>query len=104
MKFTINIGSAEATIEQADENWITQQISRRRDDGAAVCVRVVITESDADFALVTPACAGGGGGSRQLNRLEERILELWRAQGLTGHRFTGGNVVAFLHQLRHALR
>lgn len=101
---TIKIGTAETTIDQANEGWINQQINRRRNDGTVVCVQVNIEEPDARVVLRTPACAGnGGGGWRQPNPREQRILELWRERGLNKVEFTGGAVVAFLHQVGRLL-
>ena len=98
---TIKIGAAEATIEDVDDSWINQQINRRRADGAAVCVQVNINEGAARVALSTPTCAGNGaGGSRPPNPVEKRVLELWRERGLDKSDFTGGAVVAFLHEVR----
>lgn len=100
---TIKIGPGEATIEQADEGWINQQINRRRADGAVVCVQVSIQEPDVHMALATPTCAGNGGGGRPPNEREKQIFELWCDRGLDQRDFTGGSVIAFLHQLRRFL-
>ena len=100
---TIKIGSAETTIEQVDEPWINQQINRRRAEGAVVCVQVSIRTPDIDMRLSTPTCAWRGGGGRPPNQREKGIFDLWSARGLDQPDFTGGAVVAFLHQLRHLL-
>jgi hypothetical protein len=97
---TIKIGPVEATIEQADDAWINQQINRRRADGAVVCVQVSIQEPDVHMALSTPTCATNGGGGRAPNQRERRIFDLWSERGLDERDFTGGALVAFLHQLR----
>jgi hypothetical protein len=103
MNGTIRIGSAEVALNQADEAWIHQQINRRRTDGVAVCVQVRIKDRDVDVVLQTPTCAGGAGGARQPNPREQRVLGLWNERGLNQSTFTGGNVVAFLHQVRRLL-
>lgn len=101
---TITIGSAQLPLEQVDESWINQQINRRRADGAIVCVQVNIGEDDVRVLLRTPSCgSSGGGGWRPPNAREQRILELWNERGLNSPDFTGGNVVAFLHQVRRLL-
>ena len=100
MTGTIRIESAEVSLEQADESWINQQINRRRADGVTVCVQVRIKDRDVDVVLRTPACGGGTGGTRQPNAREQRVFDLWNNRGLNQTTFTGGNVVAFLHQVQ----
>jgi len=99
----IKIGSAETTVENVDEQWINQQINRRRADGAVVCVQIIIRELDIDMRLSTPSCGGRGGGRRLPNHREKEIFNLWSARGLDQPEFTGGAVVAFLHQVRRLL-
>jgi hypothetical protein len=97
---TIHIGQASSALQDADESWIAQQVNRRRDDGHVVCVQLVFKESDIDVGFSTPGCGGGGSLGRPLNAKEQRILDLWRKHGLDRPDFTGGNVVAFVKQLR----
>src|SRR6267154_511324 len=100
---TISIGSSSRTIQEADESWINQNVNGRRHDGVVVCVQVRIQQSGADLALATPGCSSGFGGGRPPNALEQRIIEVWNERGLNTAGFTGGNVVAFLHQLKKVL-
>lgn len=100
---TVSIGPAQATIEQADKGWLNQQINRRRADGAVVCGQVHIQEQDVRVVLSTPACAANNGGWRPPNPREKRILDVWSERGLDRTDFTGGAVVAFLHQVRRLL-
>ena len=97
---TIRIGSAQTSLEEMDEGWVNQQLSRRHADGFAVCVQVSISEPEVTMSLSTPQCAGGGGGGRLPNQRERRILELWSEHRLNGTDYTGGNLIAFLRQLR----
>ena len=97
---TIKIGSSEQSFESADESWINQQINGRRRDGQSVCVRVVINNGSINMALSTPSCTSGGGGGRPPNAQEQRIFDLWEKQGLNKPDFHGGNLIAFLKQLR----
>ena len=55
---TVTIGSDSRTGEEADPQWVTQEINRRRQDGQAVCVRVQIHEDGVAVALSTPSCSG----------------------------------------------
>lgn len=99
----IRIGDAERELANAAENWINQQINRRREDGQTVCVKVSIHEGDLNLVLSTPACAASGGGSRPPCPREKEVFDLWNHRGLNDADFTGGNLVAFLKQLKHLL-
>ena len=99
----ISIGSSSALLGDANEGRITQQVNRRREDGQSICVRIVFKEPDIDLAFASAGCGGRGGLGRRLSPKEERILELWRKHHLDAADFTGGNVVAFVQQLRNVL-
>jgi hypothetical protein len=101
---TISIGAESRTLEQADPDWITQQISGRRKDGQSVCVRVSIHTPELNLSCITPACASsGGGGGRPPTAREREILELWAKHGLNDGDFSPGNVVAFVRQVLRLL-
>lgn len=83
------------------ESWITQQINQRKQDGRVVCVEVSIRMEPLNLDLRTPGCtSSGGGGGRKPTASEQRIFDLWAGLGLQDPNFTGGQVVAFLKQLR----
>jgi hypothetical protein len=97
---TVRINTDERDMTDAiDEQWINQQINRRRAAGETACVRVTLQEPGLNVLLTTPGCAGGGG-SRPPIGAEQAVIDLWRERGLDRSDFTGGNVVAFLKQLR----
>ena len=97
---TIAIGSETRPLEQADPEWITQQINRRRQEGASVCVRVQIKTSDLNIPFATPTCASsGGGGGRPPTAREQGFLDLWIKHKLNEREFSPGNVVAFVKQV-----
>jgi hypothetical protein len=100
---TIKIGASEQSYENADENWINQQINRRRRDSLLVCVQVAINNGYINMILSTPNCNGVGGGGRRPNVQEQRIFDLWDKQGLNKPEFHGGNLIAFLKQLRRII-
>lgn len=100
---TIRIGETEREIGNADESWINQQINRRRTDGLSVCVRVIVKEGDLDMILSTPTCSTSSGGARPPRLREKNVFNLWNQRGLNETNFTGGNLVAFLKQLKHIL-
>lgn len=83
-----------------DENWVLEQINRRRRDGEKVCVRVSINEQPIHVSLSTPGCPGIGGGGRLPNEDEEKVLDLWDKLGLNKVDFGGGSLIAFFRQLR----
>lgn len=99
----VQIGGDERDLATADEQWINQQINRRRADGQTVCVRVTVKEGDLSMVLSTPTCGGSGGGGRPPRPQEKEIFNLWNQRGLDDANFTGGNLVAFLKQLKHLL-
>jgi hypothetical protein len=99
----IKIGSSEQRLETLDEGWLQQQIGRRRRDGESVCVRVEIDDAPINIILSTAACASGGGSSRLLTPQEQRVLDLWLKYHLSEPEFQGGELIAFLKQLRRII-
>lgn len=101
----ITIGNETRSYNDADEHWITQQITRRRQDRVPACATVRILQGDLDLNLVTPGCSSGGsgGGGRSLTHGEQKIVDLWLSRGLNDVNFAPGELVAFLKQLRRAL-
>lgn len=98
----VKIGEAVSDIRSASEGWINQQINQRKADGLSVCVKVTIKEEGLDMVLLTPTCPSGGGGSRPPRNREQKLFDLWNKRGLNRPDFTGGNLVAFLKQLKNA--
>jgi len=99
---TVNIGQEQRSLHEATPEWINQQIQRRRADGESVCVRVSILEGGLDMALSTPNYMNSGGGGRPPSSNEKEIFHLWRERGLDDPHFSGGNLVAFLAQLKRS--
>ena len=100
----VQIGGDEKELATADEHWINQQINRRRAEDQTVCVRVTVEEGNLSMILSTPTCGGGSGGrGRPPSPYEKEIFSLWNQRGLDDVNFTGGNLVAFLKQLRNLL-
>jgi hypothetical protein len=96
---TISIGNDSRPLDQADPEWITQQVNRRRQDGMPVCVRISINTADLNISFATPTCAASGGGGRQPTVRERGILDLWTKHGLNDQDFSPGNIVAFVKQV-----
>jgi hypothetical protein len=98
----ISIAGSERYLDDADSDWITQQIERRRKAGQMVCVSVAIANGELDMRLSTPECGSGGGGRAPTPR-EAGIFELWAQMGLNQPGWGPGNVVAFLRRLKNII-
>lgn len=96
----VQIGGSERELPNVTENWVNQQINRRRSDGHSVCVRVNIKNDLLNMTLSTPTCPTGSGG-RPPNRHEKAVFDLWEKLGLNKEGFTGGNLIAFLKQVNN---
>lgn len=97
----VGIAGNYRNIGEADASWITEQIRRRRADGQAVCVEVVIHVDGILMTLSTPTCRSERGGYRLPNPREREILELSRKHHLVARDFSTGGVVLFVKQLQH---
>ena len=101
---TAAIGNNRRTLSEVRPSWINKQINRRARDGRPTCVRVQIKDGDVSLNLASAHCSSsGGGGGRQPNRKEQEIIDLWNKRGLNDRDFTGGNLNAFLKQVRQLL-
>jgi len=100
---SVRIGGETRELDAASENWINDQLKRRRSGGQDVCVQVGVHAGDIQLSLTTPGCGGGLGGGRQANSRELDIIELWNRLHLNQATFTGGNLIAFLKQLGQKL-
>ena len=99
----VSIDGTEKIDQEIDERWINQQINNRKDEGRVPCVIVEIQENGIDMKLSTPNCSHSSGGSREPTINESRILSLWEKNHLISDNFAGGNLVAFMKQLRSVL-
>jgi len=95
----VSIAGEERYLQDADSDWVTQQVERRRKDDLPVCITVAINTPDLAITLATPECARGGGGRAPTSR-EASVIELWRQMGLNSSSWAPGNLVAFLKRLR----
>ena len=99
MSGTIHIGDSHRSIDDATQQWVTEQINRRRQAGEAICIRVSIQKNSVDVALASADCPGGGGGRRQLTTDETAIIDEWNRRGLNGSDISPGRLVAFLNHV-----
>lgn len=103
MSVRVKIGNQEHDLGQADTHWITSQVRDQQRDNGSVCVQVIIEKGEVNLRLRSAGCPSTGGGGRQANSNELRILDLWEQHvGKEGH-LGGGEVVAFLTQLQRIL-
>jgi hypothetical protein len=99
----IRINGEERQYDAGIEPWINQQINRRQADNRIICTEVTIHNDPLNMLLRTPGCetsALGRGGNRPPTAQEQSIYDLWGSLGLNDPRYTGGQLVAFLKQLR----
>lgn len=96
----VSIGEEQRTLQDATPAWINEQIQRRRADGQSICARVVIHQGGLNMSLATPNCASTQGGGRLPSQSEKELFALWANRGLNDPHFSGGNLVAFLAQLK----
>ncbi len=95
----VRIGSSSLPLEQADPQWIAQQIVKRRQAAESVCASVSIQTASLNMLLSTPQC-GGGGGNRPPRPAEEQIFRLWKSHNLDKIDYEPGDLIAFTKQLR----
>ncbi len=94
----VRVGGNERALDDISEQWVNEQINRRRADGVPICVEVIFDTPDVRMGLSSPIC-GSGGGSRPPNNHERAILDLWEKHHLNTDTFTGGNLIGFLKKL-----
>lgn len=96
MGVRIVIGTNERNIDNIEPNWINEQVSKRRNEGSPVCVRIIIDLGDINLSFATSDCPGSAGIRRSLTRSEKELLDLWRKLHLNDENFTSENLVTFL--------
>lgn len=94
------IGDSERELSNISEHWINEQINRRKRDGLSICVRVIINEDQLNLSLTTSGCRHTATRGRAPNKYESEAFDLWDKTGLNKENFSGGNLIAFLKQLK----
>lgn len=104
---TIEISTARrewVSLDEIQESWIAQQITRRQRDGQPVCVRVDIHSPQINVTLRAGQCNGrGGGGDRLPNEYERPVIDLWNARTDKNGMVHPGEIDSFFKQLRRLL-
>lgn len=88
-------------MNDIEESWVNQHLSRHG-VSEQVCIVVRISTSSMNIVLSTQGCGSGGGG-RPPTEDERPILDLWQKWDLGSKDPKGGNLIAFLRQLRQVL-
>jgi hypothetical protein len=96
----IQIGTSQRDLSSVSDHWIDQQISRRRMDGNHAQVRVTIRISDLNMTLATPGTPGFQRPTRDPNRHEQEIYDLWDNCGLNNVVFLSANLIKFLNYIK----
>ncbi len=104
MSNRIIIGTEEHNLCEIDESWIAQQIVRRKQDDAPVCVLVKIESNGQTMTLPSGDCPGGGGGKWTPSPQQQEIINLWNKHKLGESDIRPGNLVAFLKQVCKQLK
>lgn len=98
---TISVNGELRQYSEGIESWINEQINRRRNSGARVCVEVNVSFTALNMVLRTQGCVTNGTpGTRRPTLAEQRIFDLWDTLGLNEPTYSSGQVIAFLKQLR----
>lgn len=98
----IQIDGSKKSIDEDYESWVNQQINNRRKDGQIICIRVFIKEEQINLVLSSRECSSSRV-SRSLLEKEKAIVDLWNKCRLNTSDFHGGNLIAFLKQVRKYL-
>lgn len=97
----IRIGDEKRNIADADEQWLSEQLRRRKLAGGNTCIQVALKTSSIDILLSTPECVGGGGGGGRGPTAQEKMLfDEWAKRGLNGSGYSPGDIISFLQQVR----
>jgi len=99
MSGAVQIGDSQRSLEDATQQWVTEQITRRRRAGEAVCIRVKIKKDNVDVALASGDCPDGRGGGRRPTRDETAMISEWNRRGLGGTDIPPGQLIAFLNHV-----
>lgn len=99
----VQIGSEQRPLNEATEQWISEQLRRRRQGGGSTCIRVVLNTGALNLALATADCPSAAGVPRQLNPQEQEVVNLWGSRGLNDRDIAPGGLIAFLTQVQRSM-
>ena len=100
---TVCICGDERQMDDPDEQWINQEISRRRRAGQSIWVLVRLEGDGVSVALCTKNCPRNGWAYRPPTSKERGVLELWHSMGLNNGAMNPGTLIAFLKRSRQMI-
>jgi hypothetical protein len=99
---TIKIGNSMQDAASLPDNWVAEQIARRRASNAPICLEVRIQTDRLFMRLGTSGCPEGGE-TRRPTHLEAEVFKLWHRHGLDQPDFASSRVRPFLSDLQRFL-
>lgn len=94
----IRIGEDDRNFDGANPDWIRKHVEDLRRRGEGACVEISLQFGSVDMTLATPAC-GGSRGTREANRQEQKILDLWNRMELNQDDFDVRELIDFVERL-----
>jgi hypothetical protein len=95
----IRIGEAERDLDSAGATWVREHVEDLRRLGRPVCVEITLHAGSVNMVLSTPGCGPFQGSGQKANRQEEKILALWKKNGLDTENFSAGELFDFIERV-----
>lgn len=101
---SLTINGEQYPLQDVTPDWINEQIRHHQASDRPFCVKILIRQNGLDMVLATAGCSASAAVSaRRPSPREQELFDLWKRLDLDDSHFSGGNLVAFLAHLRHAL-
>lgn len=97
---TIKIGTNERRNGDINKRWIQDQVNSRKQSDEPICVRFHIECDGINIRLASRDCPQSGGGSRQLKKREQAIVDEWMKKDFANKDVNPGMVVSYLEFLK----
>lgn len=101
---TVHVGPKEIgpfDLRSIPSSEINRAISNRVADGKDPCIKVLFDEGPlSGWGVQTQNCGGGGGGGGTPSGRKQKILDVWGERVTSQPEVRGGQVTAFLKQIR----
>lgn len=97
---TLQIGTAERRDGDIEKRWIQDQVNSRRKNGEPICVKFHIQSDGANIRLASGDCPQSSGGSRQLKKTEQAIVDEWFKKDFPNKDVKPGMLVSYLEFLK----
>jgi hypothetical protein len=96
----VEINGDKRNFSDINPSWINEQVRKRQEDGAPVCLKIYIQQTNINIVLPCGDCVGGSVGGRTLNPQEDKIYSLWNRSGCKEKPINPGKIIAFLNQIK----